>query len=177
MSTRKRMRWALLGVAVALLAALGVTAASFFSSHHLYVIHTGSMLPGYQLGDVVVDRPGDGHYAPGQVITFRHAEDSGDDLVTHRIVSVRADGGIITKGDANQTADPWMVAPADVVGVAQTHVAKLGYVIVYLRQAGGIASLATSVLAVVLLWHLFFPGTADAPTRRRMASHRLRPIG
>ena len=51
---------------------------------------------------------------PGELVAFRppgqHA------VFTHRVAAVEADGSFTTKGDAESSPDPWVVAPSDVVG-------------------------------------------------------------
>ena len=91
------------GHALLALAVIGTAAARYAQGYRAYVVHTGSMSPTYRPGSLVIDRPTNGHYHRGEVITFRHSEGN-DDLVTHRVVAVTPKG-IHTKGDANRTAD------------------------------------------------------------------------
>ena len=131
----------------------------------MYVVHTGSMVPRYVPGDLIIDRPASGHYRVGEVITFRHS-DLTPDVVTHRIVGFTPQGLIRTKGDANRTPDAWEIRPAQVRGTAPVRVPGFGYLAVYLRQPAGVASLATVVFALVLLWRMFFPvETPQTPPR------------
>jgi signal peptidase I len=79
-----------------------------------YVITTGSMTGTYDPGSLVLDE-----VVPtkslrvGDVITYKPPPNAGPKgLVTHRIVKIRKDkktGQLVyrTKGDNNQTADPW----------------------------------------------------------------------
>jgi signal peptidase len=137
--------------------------------YHFYVVHTGSMVPTYRPGDLVLDRRPSGQYHRGEVITFRHS-DLTTDVVTHRVTDVTRTGLIHTKGDANVTPDVWDIRPDQVKGTAAFRLTGLGYVVVFLRQPAGIGSLATGVFTLVLLWQLFFPpeGEPDPqPARRR----------
>jgi signal peptidase len=95
------------------------------------------------------------------VITFRHS-DRAADLVTHRVVSVNA-AGITTKGDANATPDAWTIRPNQVQGRTVLGVPYLGYVAVYFKQPAGVASAATTVACVMLLWGLFFGSREASP--------------
>jgi signal peptidase len=77
-----------------------------------YVIVSGSMTGTYDRGSLVLDE-----VVPvrslrvGDVITYRPPSGSGPaGLVTHRIVSISPQGEFHTKGDFNQTADPWTFA-------------------------------------------------------------------
>jgi signal peptidase I len=98
-------------VACLLLAALMILPGLF--GYHRYVITSGSMTGTYDRGSVVfagVVPVSD--LSVGDVITYTPPPGSGPDgLVTHRIVSIGRDQFdrrlFQTKGDANETADPW----------------------------------------------------------------------
>ncbi len=150
----------LLGVLalVVVFAGLGGTTAWFLGTYRVYVVHTGSMEPAIVPGDVVIDAR-TGTVRPGDVITFRDAN-TATDVVTHRVVSIAADGTITTKGDANRTADPVTVRPDLVRGTVVAQVPRVGYLLVYLQHPTGLASLATAAICVILLGELFFPSAA-----------------
>jgi signal peptidase len=128
------------------------------SGYRLYVVKTGSMAPELMAGDAVLDGPAKGIYGSGEIITFRQSS-HGTDLVTHRVTDVQS-GKIHTKGDANRTADVWDVSPDQVQGVVVQRLPRFGYLIVFLRQPTGIASLLILGVAVMLLWGLLNPSTA-----------------
>jgi signal peptidase len=164
----RMLRWTLTCLLLALLA---TGAGLLHNGYRLYVVHTGSMVPTYRPGDVVIDRPGQ-QVKPGQVITFRHS--AAPDLVTHRVTEISAAGIIHTKGDANPTADVWDIRPDMVRGSVAWHVPLLGYLLVFLKQPAGIGALASSLLALIMLWSLFFGEQPAAPklVRTRRTSHR-----
>jgi signal peptidase I len=141
-----------LGIAVA-------GALAWDTGYRLYIVHTGSMTPTLRAGDVVLDGPATGAYLPGEIITFRHSSRT-TDLVTHRVIDVKT-GKIHTKGDANRTADVWDIRPDQVQGVFVRRLPRLGYLIVFLRQPTGVASVITLGLAVMLLWGLLNPSTLN----------------
>jgi hypothetical protein len=62
------------------------------------------MVPAIKLGDMIFTGPASGPFgggiAAGSIVTFV----KGNELVTHRIVSLE-NGSIITKGDANEGPD------------------------------------------------------------------------
>lgn len=149
-----------LALALLLMAGAAATIGTFWlQGYRIYVVHTGSMEPTYQPGDLVIDRPVS-RVRPGEVITFRHS-DATTDVVTHRVTAVSPAGLIHTKGDANATADVWEIRPDQVQGQVSLHLRGFGYLAVYLKQPAGLASLITSLLAVVLLWGLFFSPEPD----------------
>jgi signal peptidase len=133
---------------------------SWRSGYRLYVVKTGSMAPALMAGDAVLDGPAKGTYGSGEIITFRHSSLT-TDLVTHRVTDIQS-GKIHTKGDANRTADAWDISPDQVQGVVVQRLPRFGYLIVFLRQPTGIASLLILGVAVMLLWGLLNPSTAKA---------------
>jgi signal peptidase len=147
--------------AVLVLGLLGTAAAVYTKGYRIWIVHTGSMEPGYRPGDVVVDRPPSHSYTRGEVITFRHS-DLTTDVVTHRVTAVLPDGSIRTKGDANRTADVWAIRPDQVQGSVMFRVRSLGYVLMFLRQPTGVAAVVASGVAIGLLWSLFFPANETA---------------
>lgn len=162
----RRIAWGL--ISVALLGAVATGAVLWHQGYRVFVIHTGSMTPTFAPGDVVIDRPASAHYRVGEVITVRH-DGLSSDLVTHRIHDITAAGLIHTKGDANKSVDASAVLPTQVQGSVITGVTGAGYVLVFLQQPTGIWALATSLVALMLLWRVFFP--TPAPVDR--ANHRI----
>jgi signal peptidase len=160
--------WATLTLAV--LCVLATGAVLWREGYRVYVIHTGSMTPTYRPGDIVVDRPAQKQYRPGEVITFLHSGTSSD-LVTHRITDITPAGLIHTKGDANASADVWDIRPDQVKGSTMFGVRDLGYLVVFLQQPAGVAAVATSTVGLILLWSLCFPADST-PLARRRGSHR-----
>ena len=111
--TRRLVRWTtnLLVVAVIAACAAWILPAAFGYSR--YVLTGGSMTGTYDKGSVVFEKPVPvSELQVGDVITYMPPADSGvTNLVTHRILAMEpAEGGGVlftTKGDANQSADPW----------------------------------------------------------------------
>jgi signal peptidase I len=174
------MRKAVLGALAALVLALAVTGGVFWAKgYRVYVIHTGSMVPTYRPGSVVVDGPAPKTVQVGEVITFRHS-DLTSDVVTHRVVGVTAAGLIHTKGDANATPDAWDIRPDQVRGTTRFSVPGLGYLLVFLKQPTGIGALATALFGLIALWSVCVPPEPSssgpgggAHRRARGARHRL----
>jgi signal peptidase len=149
-----------LAVLLALAVLLGGAALCWSQSElNIYVVRTGSMSPSILPGDAVLDTSAKAPVHRGEVITFR-LPSSG--LVTHRVHAVRGDV-VSTKGDANRTADPWRIAPDQIVGTVRHTLPRVGYALVYLQQPAGIGSLVTAMLALFFAWHLFFGGGGADP--------------
>ena len=167
----RRTTWTL---AVLVIAGAAATAAlAWNAGYRIYVVHTGSMMPTLNPGDAVLDRPAPTSVHAGQVVTFT-VHSGPDTVVTHRVASV-SDGEIHTKGDANRSADPWTLHLSQVVGSKVLTLPYGGYLLVYLQHPQGIASVLTAVVALVLLWQLFFPATASVggePSRSGEPRHK-----
>ena len=82
-------------------------------------------------------------YAFGDIIAFKTPQYT----VLHRIVEARTDG-YITKGDANNVVDPWIVPKQDVIGKLIFSVPHLGLILSYLSYV--------SMFFIVLSLILFF---------------------
>ena len=109
-----------------------------------YTVLTGSMRPGIQPGDVVMDRPiavPDMHV--GDVVTFSDPSRHGK-LVTHRVRSIAHGTGLTTvetRGDANNTSEHWTVQTKDRVGRVVFVMPKIGKVATLVRNPVGIVIL------------------------------------
>lgn len=111
--------------------------------YRVYVIHTGSMTPAIPSRSAVLVHVGSYHV--GQVVSFRvHGE-----TVTHRLVAINANGTIVTKGDADQSVDPWRAPRSSIVGGVVLAPHFVGFALLYLRTAPGAASI---LLALLVLW-------------------------
>lgn len=154
----RRIAWGL--VALAVTGAIACAAMAWNAGYRIYVVHTGSMMPTLNPGDAVLDRPAPMAVHSGQVVTFT-VHSGPDTVVTHRVASV-SNGEIQTKGDANRTVDPWTLRISQVVGSKVLTLPYAGYLLVYLQHPQGIASVLTAVVALILLWQLFFPPAPGA---------------
>ncbi|MFC4138053.1 MULTISPECIES: signal peptidase I [unclassified Microbacterium] len=123
-----------------------------------YVITGGSMSGTFERGTLVLERQVPvSDLRVGDVITYLPPEDSGvTELVTHRIVETTeqsdAAGGRVfrTKGDANESADPWTftLAAAQQPRV-EGWIPAVGWVFIAL-SAPGIRMLAIGVPAALI---------------------------
>lgn len=95
------------------------------------VVISGSMEPEIMVNDMVVVHEED-TYAVGDIITY----ESGDSVVTHRIIAETAEG-YTTKGDHNNTEDMYPVPKSSVIGTVSYVVPGVGLFIQYLRTPLG----------------------------------------
>lgn len=169
MTVARRLLSTLAGLAIVVITAVLVLA--WHQGYRVWVVHTGSMIPTFRPGEALVDQPFHGWPHRGEIITFRYASGP-DQVVTHRVY--RDSGGTIrTKGDANPTEDPWTLHASQVVGTPTAIIPDGGYIIVYLSQPAGAASVVTFTITITLLWGLCFPGHAeDAGREPQRRKHR-----
>lgn len=112
-------------------------------------VMTASMTPTIDVGDVVVSRPVPREaLLPGRVV-LAVDPDWADRLRLHRIAELDADGGLITKGDANSDVDSTPLHPDAVLGVGVLRVPWIGLPTVWLRT-GEVVPLALSVAGFAL---------------------------
>jgi signal peptidase len=114
----------------------GLAFIYFSPKYDMYLVKSESMTPTINMGDLILIGPPDGLFSngigPGTIITFRY----GNELVTHRIVSLQ-DGSYITKGDATEEPDSTPVESSQIVGTYIFKVPKLGYLVDFMHTKIG----------------------------------------
>jgi len=122
-----------------------------FFGWRIEIVLSGSMEPAIPMGSIVVSRP----VAPetireGDIIMYSSI--GGKSLTTHRVDKVETEHGIqfITKGDANNGADPNPVIPGQLAGLIVFHIPYLGYLIQFVKTPLGFA-IALLIPAAVLI--------------------------
>ena len=124
------LSWALLVLVAAV--AVVVIVLPVVTASKPYTVLTGSMVPAYSPGTLVVVTPTDAaDINLGDVITYQ-LESGKPTVVTHRVVAVgaAADGEplFITRGDANDADDPEPVRPVQIVGKLWYSVPYIGWI-------------------------------------------------
>ena len=106
---RKVLMWLVLLLVVAFAAIVLLLRTDHFE-YSYRVVHTGSMGSALPSGSLAIIHRH--QYEVGQPVTFKvHGQD-----VTHRLIAINADGTITTKGDANDSVDPWNPPTSNIVG-------------------------------------------------------------
>jgi signal peptidase len=124
LSTGQLVSIVALAIAGGLLVWAALPLALGWSTH---AVASGSMTPQVQVGDLLVaDRTSAADVEVGEVVLFR---DPGEPsrLLSHRVTKINDDGSLVTKGDANPTADLLPVPAQNVVGVAKLRIPWIGY--------------------------------------------------
>lgn len=130
---------------IALAAAAGASMLTLFAvglgprtgRYRTLTVLSGSMAPAIPTGSLVVVTPVDpADVRVGQVITYQAPTDGR--VVTHRVARVLEGGRqpvVVTKGDANDTADPWAARlTSSPVWTVRFSVPGVGRAIVWLRS-------------------------------------------
>ncbi len=116
------------------------------NGYHVYYIATGSMEPVLNPGDLIITRQtATDALSPGDIILYS----AGGRKICHRIVSIAADGSVITKGDANRFLDP-PVKPA-LLQLLQYRIPFAGYPFAFLQNRAFLISLTVSSLLIYLI--------------------------
>ena len=106
---------ALTMVLLALVAASALAMAGWKASGGgVSYMTTPSMCPAVCVGSLVATEPLNGPVHVGELLSF-HPPGSAE-VFTHRVHAVGPNGTFRTKGDANQSADPWVLSSSNVVG-------------------------------------------------------------
>ena len=166
--TAGRVSVAIAGVAVLGVAALLAVAfvPTLFGARSM-IVTSGSMGKAMPVGSVAVTRMVDARaIAVGDVISFRHP--STPNTVTHRVVAIHNDGGVIvftTKGDANPAPDPEPVRVSGTIDRLEHVVPFAGYVVRYARSPYGVV-----LFVLVPLAGLVYERKRDAAAKARAAT-------
>lgn len=125
------------GAAVAL---AGLLVVPKLIGWQVLTVLTGSMSPEYPAGGIVaIERVDVANVKVGDVIAFRPTADAVP--ITHRVIEVSSDPAgrraFLTKGDANEEADPRPVSAANVQGRVVFGVPYVGYAVNVIRSKVG----------------------------------------
>lgn len=91
-----------------------------------HAVATGSMTPQIEVGDLLVaDRTSAADVAVGEVVLFKDPAEP-TRILSHRVAKINDDGSLVTKGDANPSADLMPVPTQNVIGVAKLRIPWMG---------------------------------------------------
>ena len=107
---------------------------SFFDYSSAVVV-TGSMADTININDLVLIKSFD-KYQVNDIIMFK----KNNNFVTHRIVEETPEG-FITKGDANNAPDEWIVSADEIAGKSIKIIPKVGYVMDFCKTPAGLISI------------------------------------
>ena len=116
------------------------------------VVHSASMAPAVDSGDLVITRavaPAD--IAVGDIVSFHDRSRAGR-LITHRVTALRREGrgvAFVTRGDVNTATERWSSAGDAQVGKLALRVPLAGYAVTWLTRPVIILALLALVLALL----------------------------
>jgi signal peptidase len=129
--------------------------------YQMFFVRSGSMHPVFNTGDMVLLTKTDASdLKVRDIITFDRPDKPGT-LVTHRIVSIQTNEtgkAFHTKGDFNDSPDPWLVPATGTGWKYKTHIPKLGFLFGYLGTSQArfallvIPATLLGLLSIVDIW-------------------------
>jgi signal peptidase I len=159
--------FAVIGFAIGI--ALALTVPLAFDARPLVVL-SGSMEPALGTGDISVVRSiAPLEARPGDIVTFRDP-DHDDRLITHRVRSMRAEGGavqFVTRGDVNNASERWRVSADGEIGRVAYRIPELGWALMFARSKGFFIPLLAGALALLLVLELVAIWRPDGSTDGR----------
>lgn len=104
------------------------------------MVQSGSMEPAIKVGSVVIIGKSD-EYKEGDIVTYLIGENTdlrnAANIITHRIVKISEEEGIVTKGDANDTPDSIKVTKDQIIGKVRFSLPFLGYGVSFAKSQTG----------------------------------------
>ncbi len=169
---RKVVSWTVNGLILA--AAIYFWPARFGGATSAVLVRGTSMLPNYELNDIVFVREKD-EYEVGDIVLFEIPDGEAAGLqIIHRIIGTWDDGTWKTQGDNRPTADQFRLEDEHLLGSPVLHVPEAGRVL-QLLQNTFVISAAVGVGAVMLMW----PSNSGRPVEDEDGElvTRLAPVG
>jgi signal peptidase len=124
--------------------------------YRYYDVLTGSMEPTYHVGDLIFVRVTDAsEINVGDPVTFNPGA-TDDSYLTHRVVEKIEDyqgTGVTcfrTRGDANETDDPFVIDASRMIGVVKLRIPVVGYVVKFVQVH------YIMVIIFIVLFSVFF---------------------
>jgi signal peptidase I len=143
----------LVALLVVLVIAVGGTALGYRAA----LIRSGSMTPTLAVGSMVVTKPIPAtDFKPGDIVTF-HSAAVGNDLVTHRVITVKQNGArvdFMTKGDANMVTEQWHVTTGTKLGKTLFHLNFVGRIMAVIGNK--FARIAALLIGAITLLYVLF---------------------
>lgn len=123
--------------------------------YRTYGVETASMTPAYSVGGVIYVREcKPTEITEGDVVTFRLGSGT-DKVMTHRVIEIMEDEqAFVTKGDANNTADPEPVAFDRLIGKVAFSIPGMARLSDFLKSVTGKAVIFMMFAGAVIFWIL-----------------------
>lgn len=127
------------------------------TDYPLLAVASGSMIPTLNIGDLIVVQGTlnvtdiVAEYGTGDIIVF-HKPGNPDELIVHRAVEKHQNNDLLyleTKGDNNNSPDPWRIYNSDLVGKVVGSIPYLGHIPLFVHTTTGMMIII--ILIVILL--------------------------
>lgn len=143
---RKRLR---LLATVSLLSTVCPIVFSLVASRTAFVVISDSMSPLIVAGDLVLTRPVTRELSVGALVVFKSPLGG---FEVHRVVDIISSQRTfyLTKGDANEEADSFLIPQDSVIGEVSYVLPKLGFLLLMPRETALTLTLMLSVTYIVL---------------------------
>lgn len=117
------------------------------------IVLTDSMYPEIKSGDLILCHTIEAEEVKeGDVITFYDPMGNGTTVVTHRVLSINADGSFVTKGDNNNVEDQVAVEPGDLIGTYRSRIPGAGNVAMFMQSTPGLIVCIACPIALIIGW-------------------------
>lgn len=117
------------------------------------IVLTDSMYPEIKSGDLIICHTMKAdEVKEGDIISFFDPEGNGTSVVTHRVISIHEENGVLsfrTKGDANNSEDRTPVPAESLVGVYRSRIPGAGNVAMFMQTTPGL--MVCVLLPLILL--------------------------
>jgi len=152
-STQAPRRSRAVRVAVALLSVWLLTLGLLYvGGYRPLVVHSASMAPAVDSGDLVITRAvAPGAVAVGDIVSFHDRTREGR-LITHRVTELhheRRGVAFVTRGDVNTAAERWSGDSGARVGKLALRIPLAGYALIWLTRPAIILALLAIVLTLL----------------------------
>lgn len=174
-----RVAWAIAVITIVCRSALSTIVALLlwsvlpnFVGFQTTTVMSGSMEPRMQVGDAIIARHVDAAgLARGQVLLFDDPDHPGM-LRMHRLVGIRTDGQLVTKGDANEHRDSSTVGFDAVHGAAFLRIPYAGLPNYWLRTGQMLPLAGGSALVLALMGGIRLGRLLEDEEERERRRHR-----
>lgn len=143
-------------IVAAVMFAAGKSPGKSLLGYRYYDVLTGSMKPAYNAGDLILVKVTDpSEIQVGDPVTFNPGS-TDDSYLTHRVTqkleNYMGTGNVCfkTKGDANETEDPFVIDGSRMIGVVKMKIPFAGYLVQFVQYNYII------IIVLIVLFSVFF---------------------
>ena len=131
-----------------------IKSGNAFNGIKLFVVESDSMKPSIKKGSVVVVLE-TSNYEVGDTIAFRYPLNFSRTII-HRIAGIEQVPEVqyVTKGDYNQTIDPWYITNDVIRGKVNMTIPYIGYAVMFVMSKVGVFALVIFPLTILIVYEV-----------------------